>query len=59
MDVPVKEIEDNYSVILRVAQFHGFPWLENTVKELMGWKEQKTKKNFTFSNHVFLDNLVI
>ena len=36
MDVPVKEIEDNYSVILRVAQFHGFPWLENTVKELMG-----------------------
>jgi hypothetical protein len=36
MDVTVKELEDNYSVILRVAQFHGFSWLESTVKELMG-----------------------
>lgn len=35
MDTPVPTLQKGFSVLLRVAQFHEFKWLESTLSELM------------------------
>lgn len=36
MDVPVATLRGNLHLLLRVAQYHGYSWLQSTLEELLG-----------------------